>query len=545
MHNQYVHEMRDEIKTFLNHIMGYSDILQEDARDLHKEKILESAGKIRQETETVKQALDQFFSAGESGKDFDVDHFKKQFFTSLYVIVGLTQGLKKRCEEIEADYFIPDIDRILSSVNRLFDFVEKEIRLLLLGDAAGDSEVRETVPEMPEVQEFSSVSEGLTGSLLLVDDSEPSREILKRHLERQGHRVTSASGGAEALSLLETATFDLIILDYMMPGMNGYQVLKRIKEEEQWSHIPVIMISAVEEMDSVASCIELGAEDYLPKQFNPVLLQARIGISLEKKRLRDQEFLYMKALLESQNVLAGELSDAADYVRGLLPAPMEAGPVRADWLFLPSAQLGGDCFNYYWVDEDCLVFYLMDVSGHGVRAALLSVSIMNLLHSRTLSGDDLKNPAEVLTYLNRNFQMEEQNNMYFSLWYGVYHRKTGVLRFSSAGAPPALLIRKEDGEAGNPQRLLSRNPIVGMDQEAAYSVQETETARGDQLLLFSDGVYEVERKDGAMMDYDKFVSLVSSGDTEDLEVEKILNRIEGYTQRTSFDDDFSLVLFQF
>ncbi len=544
MHNQYVHEMRDEIKTFLNHIMGYSDILQEDARDLHKEKILESAGKIRQETETVKLALDEFFSPGGKGEEFDVELFKKQFFTSLYVIVGLTQGLKKRCEDLQADYFIPDIERILTSVNRLFDFVEKEIRLMLLGEVPEESQQDETVPAVFNGGEYVASPSALTGALLLVDDSEPSREILKRHLERQGHTVSIADGGPEALALLEKETYDLIILDYMMPKMNGYQVLKRIKEKESWSHIPVIMISAVEEMDSIASCIELGAEDYLPKQFNPVLLQARIGISLEKKRLRDQEFLYMQALLDSQNVLAKELSDAADYVRGLLPPPLKAGPVAADWLFIPSAQLGGDCFNYYWVDEDSLVFYLMDVSGHGVRAALLSVSVMNILHSRTLSGEDLKNPPEVLAYLNRNFQMEEQNNMYFSLWYGVYNRKDNTIRYSSAGAPPAILLPEEDGEA-RPRRLQCRNPIIGMDKGISYSVTETKVQPGDQVLLFSDGVFEIKRKDGSMMTYDVLESLAFSGDRKTLTVDKVLNRIEGYTQKSSFDDDFSLVLFRF
>lgn len=546
MHNELIHEMRDEIKTLLNHIMGYSDILQEDAKDLNKEKVLSAAGQIRHETEVIKKTLDTFFAPGVEEESFDVEKFKAAFFSSLYMIVGLTQGLKKRCENIQADYFLPDVERILSSANRLFDFVERELRLLVLGEKHQDLLSQEAAPPLSINQE-SSLPQTETGKILLVDDSESSRQILLRHLERQGHTVKGAASGPEALAMLKEETFDLIILDYMMPGLSGYQVLKKIKEDEELSHLPVIMISALEELDSIVSCIELGAEDYLPKQFNPVLLQARIGVSLEKKRLRDQEQMYTQALLESQAVLARELSDAADYVRNLLPQPFSAGPVQTDWLFIPSAQLGGDCFNYYWVDEENLVFYLMDVSGHGIRAALLSVSIMNLLHSRTLDNDVLLQPTEVMKYLNQTFQMEEQNNMYFTLWYGVFNRKTRVLSFVSAGAPPVLRVSSgEEQDSEKSVRLLgSSDIIVGVDLEAEYHLKQEKIEKGDILYLLSDGVFEVKRKNGRMMTLSDLVQMLNDQEQGHLGVYDILNRIEGYTQRTSFDDDFSLIQFTF
>ncbi|MES3020866.1 MAG: adenylate/guanylate cyclase domain-containing protein [Pseudomonadota bacterium] len=137
---------------------------------------------------------------------------------------------------------------------------------------------------------------GEEGSVLVVDDNALNRDLLARRLQRQGHVVTLAEDGLQALEMLRTVPFDLVLLDIMMPQMNGYQVLENLKADEKLRHIPVIMISALDDIDSVVRCIELGAEDYLPKPFNPVLLKARISACLEKKRLRDKEQAYLQAL---------------------------------------------------------------------------------------------------------------------------------------------------------------------------------------------------------------------------------------------------------
>ena len=129
----------------------------------------------------------------------------------------------------------------------------------------------------------------MSGAILIVDDNEANRALLCRRLSQQGHRITAARDGQEALELLRGQDFDVLLLDILMPVLNGYETLRRIKADDRLRHIPVIMISALDEMESVIRCIEMGADDYLPKPFDPVLLQARIGASLEKKRLRDRE----------------------------------------------------------------------------------------------------------------------------------------------------------------------------------------------------------------------------------------------------------------
>jgi adenylate cyclase len=133
-----------------------------------------------------------------------------------------------------------------------------------------------------------------------VDDNEINRDMLSRRLSRQGHTVAAVESGRAALERLAREEFDLVLLDVMMPEMNGFEVLQRLKGDERLRHIPVIMISALDEIDSVVRCIEMGAEEYLPKNFNPTLLRARIGACLEKKRLRDREVLHLRQIEEEK-----------------------------------------------------------------------------------------------------------------------------------------------------------------------------------------------------------------------------------------------------
>jgi DNA-binding response OmpR family regulator len=130
--------------------------------------------------------------------------------------------------------------------------------------------------------------------MLVVDDDEMNQDVLARYLKREGHKVSTAADGAQALQMIAAERFDVVLLDIMMPVLDGYQVLERMKSDARLRDIPVIVLSAASELESVVKCIELGAEDYLPKPFERALLRARIGACLEKKRLRDRELLYLQ-----------------------------------------------------------------------------------------------------------------------------------------------------------------------------------------------------------------------------------------------------------
>jgi class 3 adenylate cyclase/ActR/RegA family two-component response regulator len=152
------------------------------------------------------------------------------------------------------------------------------------------------VPAAPLREPVAALAEGERGRILVVDDQESNRDLLGRWLRRLGQEYATAENGRQALERLAREPFDLVLLDILMPELNGVQVLERLKADERLRHIPVIMISALSELDSVVRCIEMGAEDYLPKPFQPVLLRARIGACLEKKRLRDREVDYLEQI---------------------------------------------------------------------------------------------------------------------------------------------------------------------------------------------------------------------------------------------------------
>jgi sigma-B regulation protein RsbU (phosphoserine phosphatase) len=203
--------------------------------------------------------------------------------------------------------------------------------------------------------------EPLSGRVLVVDDDQGNREMLAKRLVREGLSVEMVPDGFEALAALGTKEFDVVLLDVMMPLLDGYEVLRQAKENPATRDVPVIMISALDEIASVIRCIEAGAEDYLPKPFDPTLLRARLSACLEKKRLRDAEQRYLQEIEIAQRRLQGELDEAARYVRSIIPAPQQ-GPPKTDWKYTPSTELGGDAFGYGRLGEDLYVAYLIDVA---------------------------------------------------------------------------------------------------------------------------------------------------------------------------------------
>jgi sigma-B regulation protein RsbU (phosphoserine phosphatase) len=247
----------------------------------------------------------------------------------------------------------------------------------------------------------------------------------------------------------------------------------------------------------------MGAEDYLPKPFDSILLRARIHACLEKRHLLERERKAFEALRRSQQELSAELAEAAAYVRSLLPAPLVAGPVRIDWRFVPSTQLGGDALGYHWLDEHRLAVFLLDVCGHGIGAALLSVSVLNTLQKQSIPGVDFADPSAVLAALNRTFPMEQQNNMFFTIWYGVLDLRSRELRFACGGHPPAILtaFRRE-----GPRELRAPGPIVGGFPGVQYVTGCQILAPGDRVHVFSDGVYELAREDGTTVQLPEFIA---------------------------------------
>lgn len=381
------------------------------------------------------------------------------------------------------------------------------------------------------------MKEPLEYSILVVDDAPANLQALSALLRTKGYQVRVALDGLHALELLKRRPPDLVLLDIMMPGIDGFGVLQQMKADAETRYIPVIMISALSELENVIRCIEMGAEDYLPKPFNPTLLHARIGACLEKKSLRDAEQGHLRMIEETQRRLAAELAEAAHYVRSILPEPT-LSPLAVDWRYQPSTELGGDAFGYHWIDPEHFAVYLLDVCGHGVGASLLSVTAINVIRSGSLPGTDFRDPGAVLTALNNAFPMERQNNMYFTVWYGVYHAPTRTMRYSSGGHPPALLL---DSGSPSPRRLRTPGLFVGAMEGLQYETLSCAALPGARLVVLSDGCYEVQDAAGQVMEFEAFEQFMQQNGTAPDALDRLLVWIRQRHGEGPLADDFSIV----
>ncbi|MGF1572936.1 MAG: SpoIIE family protein phosphatase [Sumerlaeia bacterium] len=269
----------------------------------------------------------------------------------------------------------------------------------------------------------------------------------------------------------------------------------------------------------------------------PIESLVRIGQHVLKHEYRRREDV------EAEEHLQEDLSKAVSYVLSLLPHPETNEFAAIDWTFLPSVYLGGDAFGYNDIDEDHFAFYLIDVCGHGVGAAMHSISVINVLRNQSLAKVDFRNPAEVLTGLNHIFQMEDHGDLYFSIWYGVYQKSLRSLRYSSAGHPPSLLVSADQTRA---QNLKTKGMAIGAIPKVQYKEDKVVVSVGDVLYIYSDGACEVTTKEGAEWTLFAFQQvLIESRETGSPYTMKIKDKVESISGTDKWDDDFSLVAVEF
>ena len=543
--------VRHDLRNPLSEILGFSEILQEEAGERGLQPLLPGFGAIHQAAARIFAEVNHWLNPDTIGQSPESFQELERTIQSLAErIIATAEGLSEKCDALENNWGGDDLLRIAGAARRLREDSPAMLRELAAAYASGnggqgvganEKADRDTSIQAKRLNGVEVKPGSASGSLLIVDDNEANRALLARRLRRQGYTVSLAENGRQALEKLRGRRFDLVLLDVIMPEMGGYHVLEKMKQDPLLRHLPVIMISALDDLEMLARCIQKGAEDYLSKPFDAVLLRARIGSSLEKKRLHDQEEQTYRALVESQKHLAAELADAASYVKSLLPEPLQ-GEVTTNWRYIPSSELGGDAFGYRWLDGDHFAIFLLDVCSHGVGAALLSISVMNLLRSQNLPGVDFGNPGEVLTALNRAFGMESQNNLYFTMWYGVADKSTRQLRYSSAGHPPAILITGPDRAGAQVEKLKTPGSPVGTFPDTVYPVQTTTLQPFNRLFVFSDGAYEIVRQDGSMLTLNEFIQHLAdrTADGGD-DLPSTLSYLERARGISTFEDDLALV----
>lgn len=375
-------------------------------------------------------------------------------------------------------------------------------------------------------------------TVLLIDDQAIIGEAVRRMLvEEQDISFHFCNNPAQALKTAIELQPTVILQDLVMPDIDGLMLVKFFRNNKQTENIPLIVLSSKEDPKVKAEAFALGANDYMVKLPDKLEVIARIRYHSKAYINLLQRNEAYQVMLEAQKALSDEIAEASAYVRSLLPDPLN-GEISSNWKFIPSTTLGGDAFGYHWINESNFAIYLLDVCGHGVGAALLSISAMNVLRSQSLPDTDFLNPSSVLAGLNKAFPMDKQGDKFFTIWYGVYNKESKMIKFSSGGHPPALLVKSDNSI----HELKNKNLAIGYWEGYEFTSNEEKIDNGDKLFIYSDGCFEIKMPSGDMMTIGEFFDVVKEANDTDLIYHKI-KEIKGDDE--PFDDDYSMLEVKF
>lgn len=394
-----------------------------------------------------------------------------------------------------------------------------------------------------------------SASLLVVDDSEANRDVLCRRLRRHGYTVTIARNGEEALALVEQAPFDLILLDIMMPGLNGLEVLQRLRQAHPATELPVIMASAKDQSEDIVHALELGASDYVTKPIDFAVALARVRTHLALKQAvgqvvdLSQRLNQRNAELEAANARMRRNLEAASRIQAaFLPQspPMLAGLDFA-WTYLPCEALAGDFLNVCALDDSHAALYVLDVSGHGVAAALLAVTLSRLLSPANdpnslllregADADRMVSPAEVAERLNQKFPYDEATEQFFTILYGIIDAQMRTFRYISAGHPGIVHVRPD----APPELHISAGLPIGLG--GVYEEKAITLNAGDRLYLYSDGVTDAMNPDGRPFGNDRLLQAFERERVQPLRasVQRLVDELREWCGGAPFRDDLSVL----
>jgi serine phosphatase RsbU (regulator of sigma subunit) len=307
----------------------------------------------------------------------------------------------------------------------------------------------------------------------------------------------------------------------------------------------VVLIDSTAEHDAAQRVQQKAYGMTLLSEREAQLIGELEAANLELKRTYGELEKSRAELFATNQRLVEELEEAANYVRSILPPPVAGPTLTADWLFIPSTELGGDSFGYHWIDDGHLALYVLDVSGHGVGAALMSAAAANTLRSEALPNTDFRAPGEVLWALNQAYLMENQNNLFFTIWYGVFDKRTRRLTYASAGHPPALLVPHGTRSAAQIEQLRGKEPILGVLSGTTFTEHECRVPHGARLFLMTDGMFEIRKADGKMLEFGEFLEvLVQLSQSGSAELDRLVHTLRALHGPRPLEDDLSIVRFE-
>jgi serine phosphatase RsbU (regulator of sigma subunit) len=380
--------------------------------------------------------------------------------------------------------------------------------------------------------------------ILIVDDEPLNIDYLEQELEDSDYELLSATNGQEALERIRESLPDLVLLDIMMPVMDGFAVLEQVKADPATRDIPIIIISANNDLPSVVKGIQKGAEDYLPKPFEPVILHARISASLDRKRLRDQEQLYLQSLEK-------ELDIARDIQTQFLPLEM---PQVEGWdiaaYFKAAKFVAGDYYDAFTLPDGNLVLVVGDVCGKGVGAALFMTLFRSLLRASSAaslftneSGDTSLTPAAriegAVVMTNRYIAVTHEQALVFStLFIGVVNVLTGEFTYVNAGNEAPRLQRRN----GSVEELKPTGPVIGFNPKAKFALMETRLEPGDSLLIFTDGIPDSKNPQDEFFGHKRLTGYLKKAEAESARrVEGLGRELDSFIEGGDQFDDITIL----
>jgi sigma-B regulation protein RsbU (phosphoserine phosphatase) len=266
-----------------------------------------------------------------------------------------------------------------------------------------------------------------------------------------------------------------------------------------------------------------------------------LGSGLYFRKIRNQKE-ELRSLNEKKDqyltIINTDLETASDYIESLLPEEIFTTDLQINWKIVPSAHLGGDSFGYHWIDNDHLALYILDVTGHGVSAALLSVSVLNTLKYQSLVNIDFRYPDQVLEGLNNVFQMTDHYSMFITMWYCVYCKSKNEMNCGGAGHLPILIFNPE----GKLNRVLSQNIMVGVEANYHFRCETIRIIQNSTLYLYTDGVFEIKVHDGLWLKIEDFENFLAENQKKHThELDFIYNYMVDMNGGDTLDDDFTLI----
>jgi two-component system response regulator len=541
--DQLLSFIRHELRTPINAIIGYAEMIQEDLED-EGSPLAEDCNAVADGGRQLLGLVNQLSLADDTLETTAIA--VKDCFTAVSlsmtppiqaVITGVDTLLNNGLEET----FTPDVEKIrtaaiaLAHLTHHFDDLCTDFKGTLRAESTASTASTDTlaIAELAAPGQTNGET-GVTGHLLVVDDNQTNLDLLERQLSRNGHQVTTCLTAKSALAQLEQNSFDIILLDLIMPETNGYEFLQFLKSHPKFQFIPVIMISALDDFQNIVQCIKVGAEDYLPKPFDPILLKARIDSSLERKRLRDKELLYTQQVETLSALLQQELDKGRQMQKNFLPPKLLSKPGwEFDAFFSPAKQLAGDFYDLFDLPEQTVGIVIADVCDKGVGAALFMGLFRSLI--RIFSGQTLLDGLSVQA--RPNLIMEEDydaqishhrileaialaNNyvainhgdtgMFATIFFGVINLNTGKMSYVSGGHEPVFIV---DVDHRIKHTLNSTGPAVGMLADLPFKIQEITLESGDCLLGYTDGIPEAKSITGEFFGAPRLQGVLSQPQT--------------------------------